>query len=92
MNPEELSLVNKGYRGSARYLVPDTEEKNWSSAGTDSTAKSDGFHLASLENDLFDDLKAAFDNSTTVSNAANSSSNIRRGKWLGDINSHCEYY
>ncbi|KAH9703469.1 hypothetical protein KPL70_011127 [Citrus sinensis] len=88
LNPEELSLVNKGYRGSGRYLVPDTEEKNWSSAGTDSTAKSDGFHLASLENDLFDDLKAAFDNSTTVSNAANSSSNIRRGKWLGDINSH----
>ncbi|ESR49453.1 hypothetical protein CICLE_v10033690mg [Citrus x clementina] len=66
LNPEELSLVNKGYRGSGRYLVPDTEEKNWSSAGTDSTAKSDGFHLASLENDLFDDLKAAFDNSTTM--------------------------
>ncbi|KAH9768093.1 hypothetical protein KPL71_011508 [Citrus sinensis] len=88
LNPEELSLVNKGYRGSGRYLVPDTEEKNWRSAGTDSTAKSDGFHLASLENDLFDDLKAAFDNSTTVSNAANSSSNIRRGKCLGDINSH----
>ncbi|KAL9422083.1 hypothetical protein AB3S75_034367 [Citrus x aurantiifolia] len=88
LNPEELSLVNKGYRGSGRYLVPDTEEKNWRSAGTDSAAKSDGFHLASLENDLFDDLKAAFDNSTTVSNAANSSSNIRRGKCLGDINSH----
>lgn len=92
MNPEELSLVNKGYRGSGRYLVPDTEGKNWRSAGTDPTVKCDNFHLASLEIDLFHDLKASFDNSTKTSNATNSSSKIRGGNCLEGIHTHCEYY
>ncbi|CAN1174185.1 hypothetical protein LINPERHAP2_LOCUS31129 [Linum perenne] len=58
LDPEELSIVNRGFRSSDVKVEPDV----WRSVESNSTANSDGSSssLASLEIDLFSDIKGGF--------------------------------
>ncbi|CAL1374348.1 unnamed protein product [Linum trigynum] len=55
LDAEELSMVNKGFRNSVAKSEPET----WRSIESSSTANSEGSSLASLELDLFSDIKGA---------------------------------
>ncbi|XP_050211050.1 uncharacterized protein LOC126661265 isoform X2 [Mercurialis annua] len=60
LDAEELSVVNRGFKKSEKFLLPGVEEDNiWRSAESNSTVTSDGYSLASLELDLFDDIRAS---------------------------------
>ncbi|OIW01517.1 hypothetical protein TanjilG_19443 [Lupinus angustifolius] len=58
LNPEELSLVNKGFKKSEIHILPRTEEL-WMSYESNCTIDSDGSSLASLEVELFADIRAS---------------------------------
>ncbi|XVE99386.1 hypothetical protein REPUB_Repub03eG0193700 [Reevesia pubescens] len=62
LNPEELSMVNKGYKKSETFtdILP--------APGMDSD-----YSLASLEIELFDDMRASMQKSSKASNVVNSS-------------------
>lgn len=89
LDPEELSVVNKGFENSERNLYPQTEAKVWRSAESSSTITSDGFSLASLELDLFDDLKSSSHKSSRSSRVAAASSKSVRENGLQ--NTQCEH-
>ncbi|GMI84857.1 hypothetical protein HRI_002155000 [Hibiscus trionum] len=74
LNPEELSLVNNGYRKSetVTHVLPGIEQEFWKSTESDSTLDSD-YSLSSLEIDLFDDMRASMQKSTKSSNLLSSS-------------------
>ncbi|KAL5801640.1 hypothetical protein ACOSQ3_033272 [Xanthoceras sorbifolium] len=87
LDPEELSIVNKGFKEFGADQNPGIEEKIRRSAGLDCTINSDGCSLASLEIDLFDDSKASLHVSSEASNAATSSSKQGRGNNLQNTHS-----
>ncbi|XP_021295407.1 uncharacterized protein LOC110424991 [Herrania umbratica] len=78
LDPEELSMVNKGYKKSEtqNHILPGIEEEFWKSADSNSTIDSD-YSLASLEFDLFDDMRASMHKSSKAYNLVNSSSNLQ---------------
>ncbi|XVF23713.1 hypothetical protein REPUB_Repub13aG0063500 [Reevesia pubescens] len=79
LNPEELSMVNKGYKKSETltHILPEIVEELLESAGSNSTMDSD-YSLASLEIDLFVDMRASMQKSSKASNVVNSSCKLRR--------------
>ncbi|XP_038993189.1 uncharacterized protein LOC120116859 [Hibiscus syriacus] len=88
LNPEELSLVNNGYRKSETvpHILPGIEQEFWKSTESDSALDSD-YSLSSLEIDLFDDMRASMQKSSKESNMLNSSSKLQ--SQTGIPNSHC---
>ncbi|KAK6228133.1 hypothetical protein SCA6_000473 [Theobroma cacao] len=78
LDPEELSMVNKGYKKSEtqNHILPGIEEEFWKSADSNSTIDSD-YSLASLEFDLFDDMRASMHKSIKAYNLVNSSCNLQ---------------
>ncbi|XVF75493.1 hypothetical protein PTKIN_Ptkin13bG0191900 [Pterospermum kingtungense] len=60
LNPEELTMVNNGYKNSEplTHILPGIEEELWKSTESNSTTHSD-CSLSSLEIDLFDDMRAS---------------------------------
>lgn len=78
LDPEELSMINKGLDKSGSNVLPGIEEF-WRSVESNSTIDSDGSSLTSLEIDLFEDKRASAHKSTKMSNIATSSSILRRG-------------
>ncbi|KAE8684903.1 Detected protein of unknown function [Hibiscus syriacus] len=74
LNPEELSLVNNGYRKSetVTHILPGVEQEFWKSTESSSTLDSD-YSLSSLEIDLFDDMRACMQKSSKSSTLVNSS-------------------
>ncbi|KAE8711078.1 Detected protein of unknown function [Hibiscus syriacus] len=87
LNPEELSLVNNGYRKSETvpHILPGIEQEFWKSTESDSALDSD-YSLSSLEIDLFDDMRASMQKSSKESNMLNSSSKLQ--SQTGIPNSH----
>ncbi|XWS66119.1 hypothetical protein CRYUN_Cryun05aG0172800 [Craigia yunnanensis] len=77
LNPEELSIVNNGYKKSETltHILPGIEEF-WKSTESNSTLDSD-YSLSSLEIDLFDDMRASMQKSSKASNLVNSSCKLQ---------------
>ncbi|KAK8611109.1 hypothetical protein V6N13_131172 [Hibiscus sabdariffa] len=73
LNPEELSLVNNGYRMSetVTHILQEVEQEFCKSTESNSTLDSD-YSLSSLEIDLFDDMRASVQKSSKTSNLVNS--------------------
>ncbi|KAE8676903.1 Detected protein of unknown function [Hibiscus syriacus] len=90
LNPEEVCLVNNGYRKSETvpHILPGIEQEFWKSTESDSTLDSD-YSLLSLEIDLFDDMRASIQKSSKESNMLNSRSKLQSE--TGIPNSHCKY-
>lgn len=61
LDPEELSVMNKGFKKRESFLFPGIQEdlKMRRSADTESTFDSDEFSLESVEGDLFEDIRAS---------------------------------
>ncbi|XP_040940396.1 uncharacterized protein [Gossypium hirsutum] len=78
LDPEELSLVNNGYKRSeiVTHILPGTEEEFWKSTESNSTMESE-YSLSSLEIDLFDDMRASMHKSCKASDLLKSSSKFQ---------------
>ncbi|KAF5467171.1 hypothetical protein F2P56_017025 [Juglans regia] len=87
LEPEELSIINEGFKNFESHPLPGIEEELWRSAESNSTVDSDGSPLASLEMDLFEDIRAAAHKLTQVSNATTPSSNLHRGRHMKNVHS-----
>ncbi|XP_021897857.1 uncharacterized protein LOC110814627 isoform X2 [Carica papaya] len=74
LDPEELSLVNNGYKKSDAHILPEIEEF-WRSADSNSTVDSGSYSLANLEIDLFDDIRESANISVPLSSTA--ASNVK---------------
>ncbi|KAM7272620.1 hypothetical protein ACFE04_027283 [Oxalis oulophora] len=59
LNPEELSLINKGFPKSEMQQLAIIKEELQKSGESSSTAASSDLSLSSLELDLFDDMRAS---------------------------------
>ncbi|XWS75103.1 hypothetical protein CRYUN_Cryun01aG0056200 [Craigia yunnanensis] len=81
LDQEELSMVNKGYKKSETRTLPGIEEEFWKSAESNSTMDSD-YSLASLEIDLFDDMRASTQKSRKAYNVVNSSCKLPSKKGI----------
>lgn len=88
LEPEELSIINEGFRNFESHPLPGIEEELWRSAESNSTVDSDGSPLASLEMDLFEDIRASAHKLTQASNATPPSSNFHRGRHMKNV--HCK--
>lgn len=89
LDPEELCLVNKGFKKCETHLIPEIEENIWSSAESNSLINSGSSSLASLEIDLFDDSKLSVYETSNATNATPSSCILRRENGLQ--NTRCEF-
>ncbi|KAA3454068.1 Arginine decarboxylase 1-like protein [Gossypium australe] len=90
LDPEELSLVNNGYKRSetVTHILPGTELEFWKSTESNSTMESE-YSLSSLEIDLFDDMRASMHKSCKASDLLKSSSKFQ--SQTGIPNPHCKY-
>lgn len=88
LEPEELSMMNKGFKKPHESHPTPRIEEMWRSVESNSTVESDGSPLTSLEIDLFEDIRASAQISTLVSNVATSSSNLQRGRRVKNV--HCK--
>ena len=78
MNAEELSLVNGGFRLSQGHTLPGIVEV-WRSAESNSTRNADAYSLASLEIDLFDNMRSSMQKSNDASSTGETSTRkVRR--------------
>lgn len=83
LDAEELSIVNKGFTKSETHPLPGIGEEIWRSAESNSTMFSDGCSLASLEIDLFDDIRASMYKSHDASSKrASSTCKLKRDKGM----------
>lgn len=65
LDPEELFMINKGFKKAKTRLLPGIKEELQRSAESNSTIDSDRFSLESLEIDLFEDIRASIQKSTS---------------------------
>ncbi|KAJ6317537.1 hypothetical protein OIU76_013141 [Salix suchowensis] len=78
LNAEELSLVNGGFRLSQGHTLPGIIEV-WRSAESNSTRNADAYSLASLEIDLFDNMRSSVQKSNDASSTRETSTRkVRR--------------
>uniref|UniRef100_A0A6N2LQJ1 Uncharacterized protein n=1 Tax=Salix viminalis TaxID=40686 RepID=A0A6N2LQJ1_SALVM len=78
LNAEELSLVNGGFRLSQGHTLPGIVEV-WRSAESNSTRNADAYSLASLEIDLFDNMRSSMQKSNDASSTRETSTRkVRR--------------
>ncbi|KAJ8766058.1 hypothetical protein K2173_020574 [Erythroxylum novogranatense] len=83
LNAEELSIINKGFKKSEVHLLAGVEEDMWRCTESEATGNTDSHSLASLENDLFDDIRASVKKSNqSSSNGASSTQRLRSGKGM----------
>ncbi|KAF8397632.1 hypothetical protein HHK36_016552 [Tetracentron sinense] len=83
LDPEELSILNKGVKKAEPRLLPGIQEDLRRSAESNSSLDSDSWTLESLEGDLFEDIRASIQKSSKASIVACSSS-----KGLGESSMH----
>lgn len=88
LEPEELSMMNKGFKKPHDSCPTPRIEEMWRSVESNSTVESDSSPLTSLEIDLFEDIRASAKISTQVSNVAISSSNLQGGRRVKNV--HCK--
>ncbi|KAG5239747.1 dentin sialophosphoprotein [Salix suchowensis] len=78
LNAEELSLVNGGFRLSQGHTLPGIIEV-WRSAESNSTRNANAYSLASLEIDLFDNMRSSVQKSNDASSTRETSTRkVRR--------------
>ncbi|XP_011023000.1 PREDICTED: dentin sialophosphoprotein [Populus euphratica] len=78
LSAEELSFVNGGFRLSQGHTRPGIKEV-WRSAESNSTRNADAYSLASLEIDLFDNVRVSMRKSNDASSTKETSSRkVRR--------------
>lgn len=87
LDPEELSIVNKGFKKHETRL-PGIQEDVWRSTESNSTIDSGSSSLSSLEIDLFEDIRASMHKLTDKSDVAKSSLKLLGGK--GNQNFLCK--
>ncbi|XVF83305.1 hypothetical protein PTKIN_Ptkin16aG0476200 [Pterospermum kingtungense] len=89
LDPEELCMVNRGYKKSETHIhkLPGIEEEFWKSAESNQTMDSD-YSLASLEIDLFEDMRASMQKSSKAYNVVSSSCKIQSQKGIPKWNPH----
>ncbi|XP_042509709.1 putative GPI-anchored protein pfl2 isoform X2 [Macadamia integrifolia] len=80
LDPEELIIINKGFRKAVVPLLPGIQEDVQRSTESNSTFESDSFTLESIEIDLFEDIRASIQKSSKSSNVKSSSSNSGPGE------------
>lgn len=85
LDPEELFMINKGFKKAKTRLLPGIKEELQRSAESNSTIDSDRFSLESLEIDLFEDIRASIQKSSKESNLAISSHQMGLGVGLQSI-------
>ncbi|XVE75324.1 hypothetical protein DITRI_Ditri12bG0085200 [Diplodiscus trichospermus] len=87
LNPEELCMVNNGYKKSETqtFLLPGIEEEFRKSAESNFTKDSD-YSLSSLENDLFDDMRATIQKSSKPSHLVSSSCKLQSQTGISNCN------
>ncbi|GLT70086.1 hypothetical protein SLA2020_421850 [Shorea laevis] len=78
LDPEELSMVNRGFKKSEAPMLPGIVEEFKRSADSNSAMDTD-YSLVSLEIDLFDDMKASVHKSSKAAGISFSSSELGRG-------------
>nr|POE89034.1 hypothetical protein CFP56_60428 [Quercus suber] len=66
LEPEELSMMNKGFKKPHDSRPTPRIEEMWRSVESNSTVESDGSPLTSLEIDLFEDIRASAKISTQM--------------------------
>ncbi|KAK9282849.1 hypothetical protein L1049_011072 [Liquidambar formosana] len=89
LDPEELFMINKGFKKAETHLHPWIEEDVWRSAESNSTVGTDGFSLESLETDLFEDIRASIQKSRKASYVASSGCVSGKGGHMQNI--HCKF-
>lgn len=62
LDPEELSILNRGFKKGEVHLLPRIKEDVWRSAESTSYISTSDFALKSLEADLFEDIRASIPN------------------------------
>ncbi|KAH7537360.1 uncharacterized protein LOC107413673 isoform X2 [Ziziphus jujuba] len=88
LDPEELSIVNQGFKKRGTSL-PRIQEDVWRSTESNSTIESGTSSLSSLEIDLFEDMKASMHKYTSASDLAASSLKLLRGESNINLHSKC---
>ena len=79
LSAEELSFVNGGFRLSQAHTRLGIKEV-WRAAESNSTRNADAYSLASLEIDLFDNMRVSMQKSNDASSTKETSSRkVRRG-------------
>ncbi|KAL5569241.1 hypothetical protein UlMin_025816, partial [Ulmus minor] len=79
LDPEELSIVNKGFKNYDTHL-PGIEQDVSRSTESNYSLDSGTSSLTSLEMDLFEDMKASRPNSANTPSSSSSSLKLQRGK------------
>ncbi|KAK6933307.1 hypothetical protein RJ641_036201 [Dillenia turbinata] len=72
LDPEELSIINRGFKKVERPVLPQILEDSWGSADPSFTLDADGISLESLEGDLFEDVRASIQKSSEAYKTASS--------------------
>ncbi|KAH7537362.1 hypothetical protein FEM48_Zijuj03G0084500 [Ziziphus jujuba var. spinosa] len=85
LDPEELSIVNQGFKKRGTSL-PRIQEDVWRSTESNSAIESGTSSLSSLVIDIFEDMKASMHKYTSASDLATSSLKLLRGE--RNINLH----
>ncbi|XP_043703132.1 putative GPI-anchored protein pfl2 isoform X2 [Telopea speciosissima] len=80
LNPEELSIINRGFSKAEIPLLPGIQEDVRRSTESNSTFESDSLTLESIEIDLFEDLRSSIQKSSKCSNVTSSSCNSGPGE------------
>ncbi|KAF3433849.1 hypothetical protein FNV43_RR24952 [Rhamnella rubrinervis] len=88
LDPEELSIVNKGFKKHETRL-PRIQEDVWRSTESNSTIDSGGSSLSSLEIDLFEDIRSSIHKLTDKSDVENSSLKLLRGEDNQNFHTKC---
>ncbi|KAJ4971315.1 hypothetical protein NE237_004414 [Protea cynaroides] len=74
LDPEELSIINKGISKAEVPLLPGIQEDVRRSTESDSTFDSDSLALETIQIDLFEDIRASIQKFSKSSNVASSNS------------------
>ncbi|WCJ19402.1 hypothetical protein M5689_001695 [Euphorbia peplus] len=90
LDAEELSIVNRGFKRPDMIRIPGAaEDETWRSHESNSTVNSDGYSLAGLEIDLFDDIRSSARNAS--SNVITKTSKVERKKGKSDGSSRIQH-
>lgn len=88
LDPEELSIVNKGFKKYGSCL-PGIQEDVWRSTESNSTVGSGTSSLSSLESDLLEEMRTSVHKLTDESDVATSSVKLLRKKRNQNFRSKC---
>ncbi|KAK6929232.1 hypothetical protein RJ641_005437 [Dillenia turbinata] len=72
LDPEELSIINRGFEKAEKPVLPQILEDSWGSGDSTFALDTDGISLEILEGDLFEDVRASIQKSSEAYKTASS--------------------